>query len=86
MSSAIWDALRHLNGADVSDKEPTADMCHSALIDRHQAAYPKAIQMDVDFLSTRSQQGTNELNPLCQYLLQWNYTYGEVRLSAVSYI
>lgn len=81
-----WDTLRHINGADISDKEPTGDMCHSALIDGHQAGYPRAIQIDVDFLSTRSRQGANELNPLCQYVLQWNYTYGEVRLSALSYI
>lgn len=53
----------------MSDKQPTGDMCHSGLIDGHQAGYPKAIQMDVDFLSTRTQQGANELNPFCQYLV-----------------
>lgn len=85
MSGAIWDDLRDLNVAGISDKEPTGDMCHSALTDGHQAGYPKAIQMDVDFLSTRSQWGANELNPLCQYLVHWNYTYWKVELWALSY-
>lgn len=79
MSSAVWDALRHLNECDISDKEPTGG---SAFIDGHQTGYPKAIQR----MLTSCQQRANELNSFCQYLLQGNYIYGEVKLSALSYV
>lgn len=68
MSSAIWDDLRNLNVADKSDREPTGDTCHSGLIDGHQEGYPKAIQMDVNFLSTVSKaqmSWTHCANTLC---------------------